>query len=371
MIHFSDLGALHRGMRAELDEAIASCLERSAFVGGEDVSNFESEFAQWLRAKGGVVAGAVSCANGTDALELVLRALGIGPGHRVATVANTFFATVEAILSVGAEPLFVDVEPETLLMDPEKLAQSLDPSVRLVLPVHLYGQCCDMDRIMEIADRRGIPVVEDCAQAHGALWKGRPAGTFGVAGTFSFFPGKNLGALGDGGMVVCTEETLAKRVRMLANHGRSDKYLHLEPGRNSRLDALQAAILSRKLRHLDAWTEARNRAADRYLRGIGVGVAKLPEVRPGAYHVWHLFVVEVARRETVVEFLKAEGIQTGIHYPVPLHQQPACRDSSWAKTPLPVTESVSGRILSLPMHPHLEDAEIDIVCKALRDAAVA
>jgi len=371
VIHFSDLGALHRGMRAELDEAIASCLERSAFVGGEDVSNFEGEFADWLRSKGGSVGGAVSCANGTDALELVLRALGIGPGHRVATVANTFFATVEAILSVGAEPLFVDVEPGTLLMDPEKLAVAIDPSVRLVLPVHLYGQCCDMERIMAISARHGIPVVEDCAQAHGALWKGRPAGTFGVAGTFSFFPGKNLGALGDGGMVVCTSDALAKRVRMLANHGRSDKYLHLEPGRNSRLDALQAAILSRKLRHLDEWTEARNRAAGRYLRGIGDGVAALPETRPGAYHVWHLFVVGVDGREAVVESLKAKGIQTGIHYPVPLHQQPACRNAPWARVSLPVTESVSSRILSLPMHPHLEDAEIDAVCRALREAAVA
>lgn len=370
MIRFSDLRALHDGIRQEIEASFASSLDRSAFVGGQDVSSFEEAFADWQRSKGAPASTrCVGCGNGTDALELVLRALGVGPGHRVATVANTFFATVEAILSVGAEPLFVDVDPGTMLMDPDRLGEAMDPAVRVVLPVHLYGQCCDMGRILSIASRWGAAVVEDCAQAHGALWEGRPAGSFGVAGTFSFFPGKNLGALGDGGMVACADPGLEARVRRLANHGRADKYLHLEAGRNSRLDALQASILSVKLRHLDDWNARRGEAAAEYLRLLSDSPVELPATDPRARSVWHLFVVRIRNRDEVSRRLHELGVETGIHYPVPLHRQPFAAGRDWARASLPVTESVTERILSLPMHPHLDAAQVDLVCRALLQAA--
>jgi len=358
-----DLDAQYRGLQEGMDAAIAAVVRQARFVGGSEIPRFEREFAAWCGVGHGIGVG-----NGTDALYLALRALGIGPGDEVVTVAHTFIATAEAIGLTGATPLFVDVLPDTLLMDPDALARAVTPATRAVVPVHLYGQMCDMDRIMDIARRHGLRVVEDAAQAHGARWRGRRAGTFGDAAAFSFFPGKNLGAYGDAGAVVTDDAALADRVRRLANHGRRDKYLHLEEGVNSRLDTLQAAVLSVKLPHLEGWNARRRSLAGRLMQALAdlPGLA-LPVVRAEAEAVWHLFVVRVPERERVQQVLAARGIASGIHYPVPLHRQPAYAGRH-ADLRLPVTERAAGEILSLPLYPELTDGQVAAIVAAVREA---
>ncbi|HXJ43221.1 MAG TPA: DegT/DnrJ/EryC1/StrS family aminotransferase, partial [Bryobacteraceae bacterium] len=360
-----DLKAQYETICDEITEAIKSVIESSAFVGGDAVREFEKEFAAYCDVKACVGVG-----NGTDAIYLVLRALGIGTGDEVITVAHTFIATSEAISMTGARPVFVDIREDTMLMDPALIEKAITPRTKAIVAVHLYGQPCDMDAIMQIAERHGLKVIEDAAQAHGARWRGRRVGSIGDAACFSFYPGKNLGAFGDAGAVVSNDVELLEKVRMLANHGRLEKYTHKIEGVNSRLDGLQAAILRVKLRHLDNWNESRRRHADFYFEALTGGDLQMPVVHEHAEPVWHLFVVRVSDRAGLQASLKQEGIATGVHYPVPLHQQPAYEDFDIARESLPVTELVAGRVVSLPMYPELTSAQLETIVNAISMAPV-
>jgi dTDP-4-amino-4,6-dideoxygalactose transaminase len=352
----------YQTIKSEIDAAIQNIITSSAFVGGKEVRNFENDFAAYCEAKACVGVG-----NGTDALYLTLRALGVGPGDEVITVAHTFIATSEAISSTGATPIFIDVKEDTMLMDPEKIESAITSKTKAVVPVHLYGQSCDMDAIMEIARKHGLKVVEDAAQAHGGKWRGRRVGSIGDAATFSFYPGKNLGAFGDAGAVVSQDEDLIEYIRMLANHGRLEKYTHKMEGVNSRLDGLQAAILRVKLRYLDEWNSKRRQIADAYREQLTHRSIVATSVHEHAEAVWHLFVVRVADRERLQSLLKEEGIATGIHYPVPLHLQPAYEHRR-AEFELPTTERAAQEVLSLPMYPELSQEQIEAVCNAVTAA---
>jgi dTDP-4-amino-4,6-dideoxygalactose transaminase len=367
-----DLHAQHEALGSDLRDAIARVFARGAFVGGEEPREFEREFARYCVDDSASAGGAASpplycasCANGTDALYLAMRALGIGPHDEVVTVAHTFIATAEAIGLTGARPVFVDVTSDTLLMDPEALEAAITPRTRAVVPVHLYGHPCDMDRIMAVARRHGLKVIEDAAQAHGARWRGRRVGSIGDAACFSFYPGKNLGGCGDGGAVVSQDEQLIHRIARLANHGRQEKYVHETEGVNSRLDAIQAAILRTKLRHLDAWNTSRRRHAAQYLERLHDTGVRLPATHPQAEPVWHLFVVRVQDRKAAQQELTRNGIATGIHYPVPLHLQPAYHHLAIPKGSLPVTEHAASEILSLPMYAELTSEQVDVISAAL------
>jgi dTDP-4-amino-4,6-dideoxygalactose transaminase len=363
-IPLCDLYAQYLTIKPDIDAAIERTLVQSAFIGGEELRKFEVEFAQYCEAKACVGVG-----NGTDALYLALRCLGIGTGDEVITVAHTFIATAETISLTGARPIFIDIREDTMLMDPVALESVITPRTRAIVPVHLYGQPCDMEQIMELARRHKLKVIEDAAQAHGARWRGKRVGSFGDAACFSFYPGKNLGAYGDGGAVVSQDEALIQRIRMLANHGRADKYIHEDEGVNSRLDGLNAAILRVKLRHLDTWNAARRRHAAHYvelLRGSG---AMLPVVSPSAESVWHLFVVRVGDRDSVQIELQKRGIAAGVHYPVPLHRQPAYKHLAIPEGSLPVTERVAAHVLSLPMYPELAEEQIKLIGRAVVEAA--
>jgi dTDP-4-amino-4,6-dideoxygalactose transaminase len=345
-----DLRAQWLRIRAELEPAVARVLESGRFVGGEEPRRFEEEFAAYCGA-----AGACGVANGTDALTLALRAYDVGPGDEVVTVANTFVATAEAILLNGARPVFVDVDPERFTLDPGRLAEAITPRTKLILPVHLYGHPADMPAIAEVAARHGLPVLEDAAQAHGAECSGRRAGSLGHAACFSFYPGKNLGAFGDAGIVVSSDAAFLERVRRLANHGAgSHKYEHLVIGTNSRLDALQAAVLRIKLRHLDAWNRERRERVGAYAEALlGIPGVALPREAAGVRSAWHLFTIRAERRDALAAHLKSRGIDTAVHYPRPLHLQPALADLGGKRGELPVSEALSERALSLPLYPEL------------------
>jgi dTDP-4-amino-4,6-dideoxygalactose transaminase len=369
-IPFVDLEAQYRSIKPEIDEAIQRVLARSSFIGGEDVTSFAREFAEWCAA-GVEPTGPLHCAtcgNGTDALYLALRALGVGPGDEVITVAHTFIATAEAISLTGARPVFVDVLPTTLLIDPAAVEAAITPKTKAIIPVHLYGQPCAMDEILRVARRHGLKVVEDAAQAHGAHWRGRRVGGLGDVACFSFYPGKNLGAYGDAGAVVGADPDLIRRIQMLANHGRLEKYTHEVEGVNSRLDGLQAAILRVKLRHLDDWTKARQAHAAAYREALADTVLTLPAIAPGADPVWHLFVVRTPKRDDLQAKLKRHGVSTGVHYPLPLHLQPAYAHLGLGQGTLPVTETAALQILSLPMYPEMTAEHIGHVADAVRSA---
>jgi dTDP-4-amino-4,6-dideoxygalactose transaminase len=364
-----DLRAQYEAHRAELDAAVAGCVGNTAFVGGPDLKAFEEEFAAFCG--GGY---AVGCGNGTDAIEIAVReVLGGGDGSgEVITVTNTFIATTEAITTAGYRPVLVDCRPGTYEMDPAAVARAITPRTKAILPVHLYGQMAPMDEIMTVAQKHGLKVVEDAAQAHGASWKGKGPGQWGDAATFSFYPGKNLGAWGDGGAVFTRDAGLAKRIRMRANHGRTDKYLHEFEGRNSRLDGLQAAVLRVKLRHLADWNAARRRAASWYDRFLeGDNRITRPVVDPAGEHVFHLYVVEVDDRDRVLADLQKRGIGAGVHYPVPLHKQPAYAGHGYAAADFPVATASADRILSLPIFPELTEAQAERVAKTLREVVRA
>jgi dTDP-4-amino-4,6-dideoxygalactose transaminase len=363
-IPLCDLYAQYLTIKPDIDAAIERTIVHSAFIGGEELRAFEAEFANYCEAKACVGVG-----NGTDALYLALRALGIGAGDEIITVAQTFIATAETITLTGARPVFVDIREDTMLMDPDALESAITARTRAIVPVHLYGQPCDMDRIMEVAGRHNLKIVEDAAQAHGARWRGKRVGSFGDAACFSFFPGKNLGAYGDGGAVVSQDEALIHRIRMLANHGRMDKYIHENEGVNSRLDGLNAAILRVKLRNLDAWNTARRRHAQHYIEILRDSDTMLPVVSPNAESVWHLFVVRVRDRDSVQLKVQEQGIAAGVHYPVPLHRQPAYQYLGIPEGSLPVTERVAAHVLSLPMYPELTREQIDAVGRAVVEAA--
>jgi len=362
IVPFSDLGAMVREQRDEIDAVWAEIVGASAFVGGAAVERFERG---WATACG--TRFAVGVGNGTDAIAITLRTLGIGRGDEVIVPANTFVATVEAVVLAGATPRFVDVDAGTLLVTPELVEAAIGPRTVAVIPVHLYGSVADVEGICRVAERAGIVVIEDAAQAHGATREGRHAGSFGIAGTFSFYPGKNLGAFGDGGAVVTDDAWLAARIRSIADHGRADgkRYLHPLVGTNSRLDGLQAAILSTRLRALPRWNAARAALATAYARHLPPSLA-LVQADPGVRSSWHLAVIQVQDRARVRRSLSRSGVETGIHYPVPCHQQEAY--SRWSPGPLPVAEAAAGRIVSLPMFPHLREVQVVAVCRAIERA---
>ena len=361
-VQFVDLVSQYHTLRDEIHEALEKVMSTASFVLGDAVREFEEDFAAYCGAR-----HCVGVASGADALHLALRALGIGPGDEVITVANTFIATVNAISLAGADPVLVDAKDPWYTMDPALLECAITPRTRAIMPVHLYGQPADMDPILEIADRHGLVVVEDAAQAHGARYKGRRAGTMGVCGCFSFYPGKNLGSYGEGGAVVTDDDALAGALRIYRNCGQSEKYVHPLVGFNSRLHSMQAAVLKVKLRHLDGWNEKRRRFAALYTEGLsGTAGLVLPEVMPGAEPVWHLYVVRHPRRDDLMAFLKERGVFCGIHYPVPIHlQQPYARVRT-IPAGAPITTAEATELLSLPMHPDLTDEQVAHVVESVR-----
>jgi dTDP-4-amino-4,6-dideoxygalactose transaminase len=358
-VPFLDLARLHADLREDLDLAWKAVLTHGRFIGGPEVAAFESAFAEYCDA-----GHCVGVANGTDALELILAGLGIGAGDEVIVPTNTFVATAEAVCAVGARPRFVDVLPDTLLIDPAAVEAAITPRTAAIMAVHLFGQMTDVDALNRVAARHSIAIIEDAAQAHGARYGGRRAGSCGVAAGFSFYPGKNLGALGDGGAVVSDDAELIARIRRLADHGRSstDRYAHDVSGRNSRLDTLQAAALQVKLPGLDRVNRSRVLLVERYRRDLPSWCAPVA-IDPAAEPVYHLAVVQVPDRAAVTRALDAAGIGWGLHYPVPCHLQPAFAD--FADGSLPVAEAAADRILSLPLSPTMQPDQVDRVCEVL------
>ena len=365
-IPFVDLQEQYQGIRDEITLAIADVLNHSDFVLGRAVNNFEESFAEYCEAS-----YAVGVDSGYSALELILRAYGIGPGDEVITAANTFIATALAISNCGARPVLVDIDPETYNLDPNLLETAVSPATRAIIPVHLYGHPADMDPILAVARKHGLKVIEDAAQAHGARYKGRRAGSLGDAAAFSFYPGKNLGAYGDGGAVVTNDAALADQVRLLRNLGQRVKYHHLVKGYNRRLDTIQAAVLQVKLAYLDEWNASRRRAAAVYREML----ADLPLITPRAARwaepVYHLFVIRTQNRDAMSRYLQEGGIATGMHYPIPIHLQPAYKELGYGEGAFPVTEAYAQEILSLPMYPELTDGMIAIVAGQIEGFAVS
>ncbi len=362
-VPFVDLKAQYQSLKHEILSAVERVMESSQFVLGNAVEEFERSFAAAHAMKHCIGVG-----NGTDALHVILWALNIGPGDEVITVPNTFIATAEAISLTGARPVFVDVDPETYTMDPHKLERAITQRTKAIVPVHLYGQPAEMMAIGEVAESRGIPIVEDACQAHLAQYDGKYVGHFGVAAAFSFYPGKNLGAYGEGGAVTTNDDALANKVRMLRDHGSEKKYHHLLVGHNYRLDGIQGAVLGVKLPYLTTWTEARRRHAMRYSELLsGKGDVVVPKERARARHVYHLYVVQTAHRDALQKYLAEREIATGLHYPVPLHLQQAYRHLGYQQGDFPVTEYLADRMLSLPMYAELSDLQIEAVVEAVED----
>jgi dTDP-4-amino-4,6-dideoxygalactose transaminase len=361
MIAYFDYRPQLRQLRVEIDDAIRRVLDSGRVILGREVDELEREFAAASR-----VAAAVGVASGTDALVVALRALGVGSGDEVITVANAGVPPVAAIRAVGATPRWVDVDPATLLMDPTLLEAALTPRTRCVLAVHLYGQAIEMDRVLRFASHHGLKVVEDCAQAQGAIYRGDPVGSLADVGCFSFYPTKTMGAFGDGGMCTTRNADLDERLRMIRMYGfRDDRHAHIE-GMNSRLDELQAAILRIKLRHLDGAVAARREIAARYREGLRECGCRLLGATPGATHVHHLFVVRVSDRDRVIDALAAESIGFGIHYPEPVHLMEAYRDLGPGEGGLPVTEAACREVISLPIYPGLESSDVERVVRTIR-----
>jgi dTDP-4-amino-4,6-dideoxygalactose transaminase len=363
-VPFLDLKAHHAPMIDEFDDAIREVIESSAFAGGPFVERFEEEFAAYCGS-----AYAIGVGSGTDALWLTLLALGIGEGDEVITVPNTFIATVEAIIHCKAQPVFVDVDENTFTMDPAKLEKSLTAKTKAIIPVHLFGQPADMDPILEFARANGLFVIEDAAQAHGAEYKGRNAGTLGDAGCFSFYPGKNLGAFGEAGAVVTNDTDLAEKIRVLRDHGQSQKYHHTTIGWNCRMDGIQAAVLSVKLRHLEQANLLRRQRASLYNQAFaefdGVGT---PVEANYARHVYHIYAVRVEERDELRRFLEAKGIGCGVHYPIPIHLQEAWRNVGYSEGSFPIAENLAKEFLSLPMFPELTRDQIEYVAFCVGEA---
>jgi dTDP-4-amino-4,6-dideoxygalactose transaminase len=365
-VPFVDLRRLHESLGDSLDSALHNVIDEGAFTLGRTVEQFEGSFASYVG-----VAHAVGVGSGTDALHFALRACGVGPGDEVITAVNTFAATAEAILMAGADPVFVDVDERTLLMDLRAVEAALTSRTSAIVPVHLYGQPVDMSRLMEIAHRAGVKVVEDACQAHGAVCGGSRVGGFGDAGCFSFYPSKNLGALGDGGIVTTDDEAIAARVRSLRNHGEGASRLHLEPGYCSRLHGLQAAFLSVKLPHLEHWNSLRTHAATLYDSLLGSSDVILPGRATGVSHVFHLYIVRVRDRDAFRARLADRGIQTGIHYAVPLHLEPAFVGLGYSEGEFPVAERAAREIVSLPMYPFISDDDVARVAQVVSEVSHA
>ncbi len=363
-VPFVDLRAQYLMIRDEVHPAVDAVLSETAFIGGRRVTEFEEEFAAWVG-----VPHCVSVANGTDAIEIALRSLGIGRGDEVIIPANTFIATAEGVTSAGARVVFCDCEPDHYTIDVEDARRKITPRTRAIIVVHLYGHPVDMTPVMTLAMQHGLRVIEDASQAHGARYRGSRIGTFGDAATFSFYPGKNLGAYGDGGAIVCRDERQAQWARAYANHGSLIKYQHIMEGRNSRLDGIQAAVLSVKLRHIDFWNRNRRRIANRYAELLAdVEGVEIPRVADWAEPVWHLYVVRVHERERIAQRMADRGVATGIHYPVALPFVDAYRYLNHTAADFPVAAAHMGELLSLPMYPELTDEQIVYTVDALRAA---
>ncbi len=365
MIPFLDLKAQYASIKDEIDAAVLGVLASAQYVLGPEVSQFEEEFAAYCDAK-----HAVAVNTGTSALHLALLAAGVGPGDEVITVPFTFVATVSAICYAGALPVFVDVEPVTLTMDPAKLEAAITPRTKAIMPVHLYGQMADMDAIMAIGRRHGIAVIEDACQAHGAEYKGHRAGSIGVSGCFSFYPGKNLGACGEGGIIVTNNDAHAKTMRMLRDWGQERRYHHLVKGFNYRMDGIQGAILRVKLRHLDAWTAARRTHAARYSSMLSnLDTVETPVEVAYRRHVYHIYAVRCRDRDALHRALEAEGIQSGLHYPIPVHLQKAHEDLGYRPGDFPVSEAAARTVLSLPIYPEMTARQVEQVVAAVEQDA--
>ncbi len=360
MIPFVDLKAQYASIKTEVNAAIQGVLDSCQFTLGSEVAAFESEFAAYCQAKNGIGVN-----TGTSALHLALLAANIGPGDEVITVPFTFVATVSAIDYTGAKAVFVDIDPRSFTMDPSMVEAAITKRTKAIIPVHLYGQPADMDPIMEIAKRHGLVVIEDACQAHGAEYKGRRAGSIGDMGCFSFYPGKNLGAYGEGGMVVTSNADYTRTIRMLRDWGAEKKYQHVLKGYNYRLEGIQGAVLRVKLRHLEAWTEGRRRAAANYTRLLaGTGVPT-PQAMEYARHVYHVYAIRTGQRQAWQDALQAQGIQSGIHYPIPVHLLPAFSDLGYKVGQFPHSERAANEVLSLPMFPELTEAQCEEVSHAI------
>lgn len=363
-VPFLDLGATYRELKDEIDAAVARVLDSGWYILGEEVESFESEFASYCGAK-----NAIGVANGLDALVLALRAVGVGAGDEVIVPSNTFIASWLAISAVGAVPVPVEPDPHTFNMGEAGLENALSARTKAIMPVHLYGQPADLDPIVKFARANGLAVVEDAAQAHGAEYKQKRIGGHGDIACWSFYPGKNLGAFGDGGAVTTNDNDLAERVRLLRNYGSQEKYLHVEKGVNSRLDTMQAAILRVKLRHLDEWNNRRRKIAKTYLEALSKSDLRLPMVPQWANPVWHLFVVQSDERDALQQRLSSAGIATLIHYPVPPHEQKAYADMGMRPGQFPIAESMAKSALSLPIGPHLSAEAAEAVVDAIMNGA--
>jgi len=358
-----DLKKQYQSIKPEIDAAIAKVLDSSQFVLGPEVAEFENEFAFYCGA-----AECIALNSGTSALHLALLAAGIGSGDEVITVPFTFVASIAAVVYAGARPGLIDIDPRSFTIDPAAIEAAVTPRTKAILPVHLYGQSADMDPIMEIARRHGLIVIEDAAQAHGAKYKGRTVGSIGDIGCFSFYPGKNLGAYGEGGAVTTSNPEYAQTVRRLRDWGQDRKYHHVLHGYNYRMEALQGAILRVKLRHLEHWTEARRAIVGRYNQLLANSAVERPAEMPWARHVYHQYTLRTAHREELQATLQQEGIQTGIHYAVPVHLQPAYSNLVYTRSALPESEKAANEVLSLPLYPEMTEQQIQSVAQAVLSA---
>jgi dTDP-4-amino-4,6-dideoxygalactose transaminase len=366
-IPFLDLKSHHAALRTELDRAIKEVIDSGAFAGGLFVEKFERDFAAYCGSR-----YAIGVGSGTEALWLSLLACGVGPGDEVITVANTFMATAEAITYCGARPVFVDVNETTYTMDPAGLEDALGPRTKAIIPVHLFGQPADMDPILEFARKHNLFVIEDAAQAHGAKYKGQTAGTLGDAGCFSFYPSKNLGALGEAGAIITNDAELQEKVRILRDHGQVRKYHHDVIGWNCRMDGIQAAVLSVKLPYLESGNSLRRTHAMQYNRTFdGMGEVITPFEASYARHVYHVYAIRVEERDEVTRFLKERAIQCAVHYPVPIHLQKAYQDLGYKTGSLPISEQIARQFISLPMFPELTEAQISMVVLATKDSCLS
>jgi dTDP-4-amino-4,6-dideoxygalactose transaminase len=363
MIPFVDLKSQYNSIKDEINTAVLSVLDSTQFILGDEVLALEQEFAAYCSAEHGVALN-----TGTSALHLALLAAGIDPGDEVITVPFTFIATVSAISYTGATPVFVDIDPVSYTIDVNQIEKAITAKTKAIMPVHLYGQPADMDPIVEIANRHGLKVIEDAAQAHRSEYKGRRVGSIGDIGCFSFYPGKNLGAYGEGGMAVTNNAEYAQKMRMLRDWGQDGRYNHVMKGYNYRMDGIQGAILRVKLRYLDRWTDARRTHAAQYDALLADSGLKTPVAMPYGHHVYHVYVLRVPQREALQQKLNEQGIQTGIHYPIPVHLQKAFADLGHHKGDFPESELVAAEVLSLPMYPELSEAQINVIATAVGES---
>lgn len=362
-IPFVDLQAQYQTIKKDIDDAMSSVMKDTAFVGGSGnkyIRQFESDFSAYLNVK-----HVISCANGTDSLEILLEAYGIGKNDEVIVPAISWISTSESVGRAGAKPVFIDVCADTLLMDVDQLEKLITPNTKAIIPVHLYGNPVNMEKVMLVASKYKLVVIEDCAQSHGARYNGKLVGTFGHAASFSFYPGKNLGAYGDAGAITTDSDDIASKCRMISNHGQLQKHTHLIEGRNSRMDGLHAAVLSVKLKHLDKWNTARNKNAESYSVQLNAGKIELPVVNENGKHVFHLFVIRSDKRDELKKYLELNGVETAVHYPQPLPLVDAYREAGYSASDFPVASQQCRKILSIPMFPELSAEQVQKISELI------